>query len=299
MISLHADHTIMQEERFRSALLASIVTARQGYLVTVGIIPDSPDTGFGYIERGDLLASVEGQQVYQVARFREKPSRAQAEEFVASGRFFWNTGYFTWKLDTILQEFDRSLPEVYAQLNCALGADAETSFCAYWNEISPVTIDVGIMERAQKVALIPCDLGWDDVGSWEALYGMLPHDAQGNTLLGAGQQVALDTHNSLVYSEGRLVATIGLNDMIVVDTGDAVLVLPRSRAQEVSALVKELRARGTCKIFVVRGGNFAGRNRDYRHRALTGRDRRHQLGLDRPAVDNYRPEPLLYHHCGR
>jgi mannose-1-phosphate guanylyltransferase len=247
MISLHADHVIVQEERFREALLAAVITARSGYLVTIGIVPNAPETGFGYIERGDLLAREVGQEIYHVARFREKPSPDQAQEFVATGRFYWNTGYFAWTLDTILDEFRRSLPETAAHLEGVVASDvAGERACSLdiWNQIAPVTIDVGIMERAAKVALIPCDLGWNDVGSWAALLDMLPRDTEGNVVLGQGQHVGLGTSRSLIYSEHRLVTTIGLEDMIVVDVGDAVLILPKSRAQDVSALVKELRARG-------------------------------------------------------
>ena len=243
MISLHADHCIVQEELFRQALMAAVVTARQGQIVTIGIVPAYPETGFGYIERGDLLHVAQGQGVYHVLRFTEKPPLGRAQEYVASGRFFWNTGYFTWTLGRILGEFRRALPEMYAQLEAvvsATGHDAEQA----WGRIVYETIDVGIMERARDVAVIPCDLGWSDIGSWAALGDILPHDAANNAVLGEGQHIGLNTTNSVIYSAGRLVATIGLEEMIVVDTGDAVLVLPKSRVQDVSALVKELRARG-------------------------------------------------------
>jgi mannose-1-phosphate guanylyltransferase len=243
MISLHADHRIVQEERFRQALRAAVQTARDGHIVTIGIVPGYAETGFGYIQRDDLLARTFGQEVYQVRRFTEKPGAAEAQEYVASGAYYWNTGYFTWTLERILGEFQRSLPVMYGQLAAIAASPGEELAQRLWEQIRPETIDVGIMERARRVAVIPCDLGWNDVGSWASLYDILPHDAAGNVIMGTGQHVGLQTTNSLVSSAGLLVATIGLEDMVVVATSDAVLILPRARAQEVSALVRELRSR--------------------------------------------------------
>lgn len=243
MVSLHADHAIAQEDRFRSALLVAVEAARQGHISTIGIVPTQPETGFGYIERAEALFGIEEMPVYRVARFTEKPPLDQAREFVASGRFFWNAGYFAWTLERILGEFQRSLPAVYSQLTKMISAP-DSQRDQVWNEITPVTIDVGIMEHAERVAVIPCDMGWNDIGSWAALSEILACDEQRNVILGQGQHIGLGTSNSLIYSDGRLIATIGLENLIVVDTGDAVLVLPRDRAQEVSALVKMLQMRG-------------------------------------------------------
>lgn len=244
MISLHADHMILNEERFRAALLASVAAARKGYLVTVGIVPAYPETGFGYIERGHEVYSDQGLPVYRVVRFTEKPPLEQAREFVESGRFYWNAGYFAWTLDNILEEFQRLRPELYARLDAMVAASGSPGYERIWQQISPLTIDVGIMERARQVAVVPCDMGWSDIGSWSALQDLLPRDEAGNIMLGQGQHLALDTQHSLVYSSKKLVATIGLEEMIIIETDDALLVLPRSRSQDVSALVKELQARG-------------------------------------------------------
>ncbi len=248
MISLHADHVITHDDRFRAALVAAVGIARRGHLVTIGIIPTRPDTGFGYIERGELLRREQGQEVYRVTRFTEKPPLERAREFVAAGRFYWNTGYFAWTLDHILEEYRRQLPEMYAQLDEIVAArhtsSADTVMRRVWRQIQPTTIDVGIMEHADRVAVIPSDLGWSDIGSWATLLDILPRNEGSNVTLGQGHHVGLDTSNSLIYSKGRLVATIGLENLIVVDTDDAILVLPKERAQDVSALVKELRVRG-------------------------------------------------------
>lgn len=244
MISLHADHTIMREDRFRDALHAATATARRGHLVTVGIVPTHPETGFGYIERGDALFEERGIDVYRVARFREKPPLERAREFVNSGRFYWNAGYFAWTLDNLLEEFQRLLPETYARLDTMTGRIHAQNVDTIWNQIDPVTIDVGIIEQARKVAVVPCDMGWSDVGSWTALYEILDKDEDGNVVRMDEECVSIDTRGCLIYSEDKLVATIGLEDMVIVNTPDALLVLPKNRAQEVGALVDKLEAEG-------------------------------------------------------
>lgn len=244
MISLHADHVVTREDRFRGALRAAAVAARDGHIVTIGIIPAYPETGFGYIERADPLPPAAGQEVFRVARFAEKPPLERARQFVESGRYYWNTGYFAWTLGDILGEFGRSLPELYARLQRIVPADGAPPATGAWEGITPVTIDVGIMERASDLAVIPCDLGWSDIGSWAALHDILPGDAQGNVVSEGTRHVGIDTSNCLIHGKDRLIATVGLEEMVVVDTGDALLILPKSRAQDVSALVRELRARG-------------------------------------------------------
>ena len=244
MISLHADHVVVKEDRFRTALRAAAAVARDGHIVTIGIIPAYPETGFGYIERAEPLPPAAGQEVYRVARFTEKPPLERARQFVESGRFFWNTGYFAWTLGDILGEFGRSLPDLYSRLQRVVPANGASPALDAWEGITPVTIDVGIMERAKDLAVIPCDLGWSDIGSWAALHDILPGDAQGNVVSEGTRHIGIDTSNCLVYGKDRLIATVGLEGMVVVDTGDALLILPKDRAQDVSALVRELRARG-------------------------------------------------------
>ena len=244
MISLHADHAVRDEERFRQALLAAISAARRGYLVTVGIVPTYPETGFGYIERGSELWRMGELTVFRALHFTEKPPLERAREFLATGRYYWNAGYFVWTLGNILDAYQRLLPELYARLDAMVATRDTPSYQRIWEQVSPVTVDVGIMEKAREVAVVPCEMGWSDVGSWEAIYDLTPHDAEGNALLGEGTPVAMDTRGTLIYAKGRVVATIGLEDMIVIETEDAILVLPRARAQEVGALVNALRARG-------------------------------------------------------
>ncbi len=247
MVSLHADHMVQDEEAFRRAICASTLVARRGALVTVGIVPTHPETGFGYIERGELISRELGVEVFEVTRFTEKPDLAHALEFCATGRFYWNTGYFTWTLERILAEFARQLPELRARLDVVGTADDPTASKAReaWEQIEPVSIDVGIMEHAQGVAVVPAEMGWSDVGSWAALYDVLEKDSQGNALVGIGEWIALDSRGTLVHSSvSRLIATVGVDNLVVVDTGDALLILQRDHAQDVGSLVEQLRAEG-------------------------------------------------------
>ncbi|MCE5258732.1 MAG: mannose-1-phosphate guanylyltransferase [Chloroflexi bacterium] len=244
MVSLHADHIIQFPERFRTALLTAINTAREGYLVTIGVIPHHPETGYGYIERGKLLNG-EQPPVYRIAQFREKPPLELAREYLASGLYDWNTGYFAWTLDAILTAFEQYQPTIYAQLSAiaaAIGsADEAAVLATTWGYIERTTIDVGIMEHATNAAVVSSDLGWNDIGSWASLYDILPHDFNDNVIMGDGEHYEIDTQNCLVYSDKRLVVSLGLQDLVIVDTDDALLVLPRDQAQQVSELVKQLR----------------------------------------------------------
>lgn len=245
MISLHADHTIVDADQFCRSLVEAAELARRGHLVTIGIVPSFPSTGFGYIERDAPLN--EAGTAFDVVRFREKPPLEQARAYVESGRFYWNAGYFAWTLDTIENEFKQRLPTRHAllcQVAEAMAAGEATRARSAWERIEPVSIDVGIMEGADRVAVIPTDMGWNDIGSWASMHEVLPQDADRNVILGDGHYVGLDTTGSIISSSKRLIATVGLENMIVIDTPDALLVLPRDRAQQVSALVKALREQG-------------------------------------------------------
>lgn len=246
MVVLTADHLIQHKEVFRRVLAAAVEVAQEGWLTTIGIKPDYPETGYGYVERGELLSHVGGFDVYRVARFVEKPGRALAEEFFANNRYSWNSGMFVWRVSRILEEMERHMPSLYSRLSRieeAIGTShAEETFKRVWPGIATEMIDYGVMEKADRVAVLPADIGWKDMGSWTAVYDVLPHDKEGNAIV--GKHISHDTHGSLIYSPNRLVATVGLEDMIVVDTGDALLICPRSRAQEVKQLVDQLKQSG-------------------------------------------------------
>jgi mannose-1-phosphate guanylyltransferase len=246
MVVLTADHFISETERFRRALRAASQVARQGQLVTLGIQPPSPSTGFGYIHQGQPLGEVGGFAVFAVERFVEKPALEAARQMVASGEYSWNSGMFIWQVQRILNEFQRQMPAFYAQL-CVVAETLGTP--AYdrvlgrvWPQVVKQTIDYGIMEGAGDVAVLPVEIGWSDVGSWESLFDLLPVDAQGNAV--AGEFLGIDTHNTLVFGGPRLVATIGVEGLVIVDTGDALLVCPRAREQEVRELVGRLKESG-------------------------------------------------------
>ena len=243
MLSLHADHYIEKADAFRQALLAAAQVARQGYLVTLGIKPNQPETGYGYIQRGELIETLGDQPVFRVARFLEKPDEAAAIRFVESGEYYWNSGIFAWRIRTLWEEYARYQPRLFKQLR-TIGRDLGTrrgraTMARVWSKIANETIDVGIMERSQRVAALPIDVGWSDVGSWATLLDLLPGNRENNVVV--GEHVGVDTLSSLIYSPQRLVATVGLKDIIVVDTEDAILVCPKSRAQEVRHIVETLK----------------------------------------------------------
>jgi mannose-1-phosphate guanylyltransferase len=246
MCVLTADHYIEKVERFRRVLRAAARVAADGYPVTLGIAPGFPSTGFGYVQRSVPLGMVDGFDVFRVEKFTEKPDAAAARRFCESGIYSWNSGMFVWRVSVILREFERLMPALYAQLmeiDAAIGTPQEHAVLErVWPQVEKQTIDYGIMERAEDVAVIPVDIGWSDVGSWATLLDILPADGDGNVV--TGQHLGVDTHGCLIYSPDRLAATIGLEGMIVVDTGDVLLVCPQERAQEVRELVKRLQEEG-------------------------------------------------------
>ena len=253
MATLPADHVILHETKFRDILRAASDVAADGYLVTLGIPPTGPDVGFGYIQSGETLREQTevGVPVYLVRQFQEKPSREVAEEYLRDGGYYWNAGMFIASVKTLRDLYKTHLPQMeegFAKIVAALGTDAfEATLAAVFPTLEKVSVDYGIAEKADRVAVIPADIGWNDVGSWERLAEVLEaggkHDAEtGNVVI--GQHLGVDTHGALIYSPDRLVATIGLDDIIVIDTPDAILICPKSRSEDVKKIVEELKARG-------------------------------------------------------
>jgi mannose-1-phosphate guanylyltransferase len=246
MAVLTADHFIEKWELFRQALAEAGRLARQGYLVTLGIKPTFPSTGYGYILRDEPLSCGGDLEAYRVKRFTEKPDQPTARKFVATGRYYWNSGMFIWRVADVMAEFHRQMRPLFDQLveiDSAIGTPQEKEVLErVWPEVEKQTIDYGIMEGARDVAVIPVDIGWSDVGSWATLLDLLPGDEDGNVV--TGRHLGIDTRRTLFYSPDRLVATVGLEEMIVVDTGDALLICPKDRAQDVKKIVEELKARG-------------------------------------------------------
>lgn len=248
MAVLAADHYITKTGQFRHVLAAAAKVAQEGYLVTMGITPSTPTTGYGYIQQGERITEVDGFEVFHAVRFTEKPDQGTAVRMVKSGQYSWNGGMFIWRVDRIMEEFQRQMPIFYEQLlevEAALDTpDYQQTLDRIWPQVIHQTIDYGIMEHAEDVAVIPVDIGWSDVGSWGSLPPLLEADAQGNYIMGA--HLGVDTSNSLIFEHcpGRIIATIGLQDMVIIDTDDAVLVCPLDREQEVKTLVKLLEAQG-------------------------------------------------------
>jgi mannose-1-phosphate guanylyltransferase len=247
MAVLPADHLIRHEAEFLRVLTAATVVAQPvNRLVTIGIQPTHPETGYGYIQVSEHQRQVNGRAVFRVAQFVEKPSRQRAEQYLAEGTYLWNSGMFIWRADSIWLEVCRQLPQLAKHLEPVaeiLHADALTSAL---NDVYPrlpsVSIDVGVMERAQDVWVVPADIGWSDVGSWRALGELLPADAHGNVVI--GEQRGIDTSGCFIHSPSKLVATIGLSNLVVIETDDVLLICPKERDQDVRKLVELLEREG-------------------------------------------------------
>ena len=250
MAVLTADHIIGNLKLFQQILAAAYQIAGEDYLVTLGITPTYPATGYGYIKKGKGIGTYQELEIHQAVEFTEKPDLSEAEKMLSSGEYAWNSGMFIWKTEAILEEIARQMPDLESQLSLIKEAwetpEREGIIRKVWPEIKPQTIDFGIMENAQNVAVIPAsNLEWNDVGSWEALFDLLPVDENGNIFKGS-DQISLDTSGTIVYIAGnpRTVVTIGVEGLIVVDTGDVLLVCSRDQAQDVRQAVKLLKEKG-------------------------------------------------------
>lgn len=243
---LTADHFIENVIDFRDTLISAYKMAKMDVLVTLGIQPTFPSTGYGYIERGEQVNTFEHLNAFKVNAFYEKPSEARAIEFLNDKKFSWNSGMFIWKVDVILAEFKRFMPVLYetiVKLTPLLTLDhLGPEFSEQWTSIKPQTIDYGIMEKSDKVVVIPAStLGWNDVGSWDSLFDVLAPDESGNIIINA-QHIGMETSNTMVYStsKDRMIVTIGAQNMIIVDTPDALLICPRGDSQKIKEVVQYL-----------------------------------------------------------
>ncbi len=242
---LTADHHIADKEAFRDVLRAAYEVAQQDRIVTLGISPSVPSTGFGYIRRGAKTGVTGGFKVYQSRGFTEKPDTQTAVRFIRSGDYSWNSGMFIWKATKALAEIQRQKPEWHTllqELEPNIDTPAYDSTLDHiWETISKVSLDVAIMEHAEDMAVIPVDIGWSDVGTWDALFEVLDLDESGNGFKGASpDRIIVDTRNTLVYSD-KLTVTIGIEDVIVIETKDVLMICHRQRTQDVKAIVQRLR----------------------------------------------------------
>ncbi len=244
MLLLPADHLIRDVAAFHAAVAEGMKAVAAGFLVTFGIVPDGPETGYGYIQRGESLAPG---GAYQVARFVEKPDRDKAEAFLASGDYYWNSGMFLFRCGQFLEEMEHFRPDILTACELALGAsvldlDFRRLGKAEFQACPSDSIDYALMEHTAHAAVVPTDIGWNDIGAWSALWEVGAKDGSGNVVRG---DVYLDgVGNSLVRAESRMVAAIGVDNLLIVETPDAVLVADKSRAQDVKKVVEQLKAAG-------------------------------------------------------
>ena len=247
MAVLASDHIITRPAEFLAVLLASAREAAESdALLTMGIPPTEPSTEFGYIHRGELQAMRDGQPVYKVESFKEKPNAQLAEEFLRTGEYYWNANICCYKAGVMLDQMAELMPELHAglqRIGAAIGtSDEERVLREVYPTLPKETIDTGILEKSDRVLTTPADVGWADVGTWSALHDVLANGEAGNVALGGGQLLAIDTSRTLVCSPDKLVATIGISDLIIVDSPTALLVCDRSRAGEVKLIVERLEA---------------------------------------------------------
>ncbi len=243
MASLHSDAVITNpEELLRALRVAETVASSSDYVLTLGVKPTNPATTYGYIEMAGRLQGLGDVPVHVAARFVEKPNEEKAKEFLRNGNYFWNSGIFVWRVSLIMQLFEQLMPSLYRQLmeiKPHLGTPDEAKAIAeIYPRMEKETIDYGIMERAPKVAVVPTELNWYDVGSWSELMEVSQPN-QGTNLV-RGTHLGLDTENCLVFATEKPIVTIGVEDLIIVDTGDVLLVSKRERAKDVKTIVEQL-----------------------------------------------------------
>jgi len=246
MLVLTSDHFIRNTDLFRLVMQVAVQVARKNYLVTLGITPTFPATGYGYIQQEAALPEKLDYPVYRVMQFTEKPDEKKARAMLASGNYSWNSGMFIWRADRILDEFARQMPVLRTALD-RIGAAWDTPEQSVvlgneWPQLKSETIDYGIMEHANNLAVLPASgLEWSDVGSWDSLFDVLLPDDEGNVVV-KSEHMLLETHDSLIYSnEKKLVVTIGLDDLIIIDSSDALLVCRRDQAQQVRRVIENLK----------------------------------------------------------
>ena len=240
---LPADHVIADLVTFHDAVEQAKILAEQGFMVTFGIVPDQPETGYGYIKR----ATIQHESAFAVAAFVEKPDADTAKQYVSRGDYYWNSGMFAFKAATFLSELEKFNPEMLNVCRLALNAaKVDLDFVRLDKEVFATcaadSIDYAVMEKTDKAVVIPLDAGWNDVGSWSALWDVTDKDINGNAI--CGDVLTVDSYNSFIHAENKLVAVIGVKDLVVVETADAVMIAPKERVQEVKQIVDQLKQRG-------------------------------------------------------
>ena len=252
MASFAADHDVTDIEAFDDAVLTAVKAAALGDLVTIGLTPTRAETGYGYIERTSEVRVAESTgTAYRAERFVEKPDLETAEEYVASKTFLWNASMFIWRVDSLASEMRRLQPEIQEGVKEIARAwnqrDRERVLAKVWSDLPNTTIDTGVMELADRVAVVPAEMGWSDVGDWHGLGELIERDSGGNAI--HGDLIQIDTSNSVVWSESpRTIATIGIDNVVIVDTEDALLVVNRDRSQDVRQVVDRLKSAARTRL---------------------------------------------------
>jgi len=242
MVVLPADHIVTKKEAFQSCLQTAVAAAESGRMVTFGIVPTHPETGFGYIQTGEADGPL-----HSVVRFVEKPDLEHAQKMLDDGNYYWNSGMFVWKCSVILGQIEKFLPDVAAVLETMRqkwrdGEPWQEVIRSGFHHMPDISIDYGVMEKSKIVSLVSADIGWSDVGSWDAVHEIAQHDEQDNDI--SGNVLAIDCHGSLLRSEKNLIAAIGLEDIIAVETPDAILLCNRGESQRVREIVDVLKQEG-------------------------------------------------------
>ncbi|MDD2921581.1 MAG: mannose-1-phosphate guanylyltransferase [Anaerolineales bacterium] len=248
MAILPSDHFIRNRDLFHYLLKAAFEVANNGYLVTLGVTPTSPSTAYGYIQQGEPLSGGYKYPTYKVKSFKEKPDEESARQMLRAGDHSWNSGMFIWNANIILGEIERQMPalnDALKKIASAWGTDEQNAVLnENWRDLKVETVDYGIMENAERVAVLPAGgLGWSDVGMWSSMFEVLLPDMDGNIATNNSLHLAHQTHNTLVYSGSseRLVVTIGVDDMVIVDTGDVVMICKSDQSQKVKDVVEHLK----------------------------------------------------------
>lgn len=248
MVVLPADHFIKDEKMLCNTLLNAAEAARKGCLVTLGILPTRPETGYGYIE-ADM--SMPDAPSFPVKRFVEKPPLEEAFRYIEAGNFFWNSGIFIWEARTILNELAEHSPDLHSAMNRLsfskdvwVHPELESQILAIYHSVPSISIDYAVMEKSDNVVMLPVEMGWSDVGSWSALTDVVEPDKNNTVCINAASHINVDSSGCLIYADGRIVATVGVHNLVVVSTPDAILICDRERCQDVKIVVEKLGANG-------------------------------------------------------
>ena len=236
MLVLPADHLISKKDKFLDEIKnAAQILEKNDVLITFGIAPSRPDTGYGYIHAKECIAD----NLYKVKKFMEKPDHETAIKFLRDGNFYWNSGMFVWKQKTILEEIKNHMPDLYSQMMEIKKDLSPENIAKIYNNIEKISIDYGVMEKASNVMCIKCDIGWSDVGSWESVHELAPKDKNSNVL--KGKVICIDSEGSIIESTEKLIATVGIKNLVVIESKDAILICPKEKSQEVKKIIEKLK----------------------------------------------------------